>query len=224
MESQSPTVADRARNVVERFSLRNLTLAFVVAAFLAGLAAAVALRAPEQYESTAVLVIDNPLALATAGDDATVNKLDRLRGKYATLASTRAIAGPVGDDLGIGPGAVIGSTDVFPSPSTLALVVVGRGSTADRATDAATAMAEGIVEYVEEEHEANAVPPQDRFSFTVASPAVVARQTSPSTERAVDVGILTFGLSLVAVYVVLQLVRSPVIAPEPLTVEAPAPR
>lgn len=212
----SQSAGERARNVVERFSFRNLTLAFVVAALLASLAAAMVLRAPEQYQSTAILVIDNPRALAAAGDDGAVNKLDRLRGKYATLAATRAIAGPVAEELGAAPDAVIGSTDVFASPSTLALVVVGRGGTAGRATTLATGMAEGIVEYVEEEHQRNDVPPENRFAFTVAQPAVSAQETSPSTERAVDVAALTFGLSLVAAYVLLQLMRTPVVAPEPV--------
>lgn len=216
MTSTRPTMADRVRNVVERFSFRNLTLAFGVAALAAAAAAAVVLRAPEQYEANAVLVIDNPFALATAGDDGTVNKLDRLRGKYATLAATTAIAGPVADDLGVGPGAVLGGTEVFAAPSTLGLVVVGRGGTAERATAMATGMAEGLVEYVEEEHEANGVPPEDRFELTIAQPALAARQTAPSTDRAVDVALLAFGLSVVAVYVVLQLVRTPVVAPEPV--------
>lgn len=222
MPSTRPTFTDRARNVVERFSFRNLTLAFGVAALLAGSAAAITLRAPEQYEATAILVIDNPLALATAGDDGTVNKLDRLRGKYATLSATRAIAAPVAEELGVGPGAVIGRTEVFASTSTLGLVVVGRGSTADGATSMAGAMADGIVAYVEEEHEANAVPTEDRFTFTVAQPAQFARKTSPSTDRALDTAVLTFGLSLVAAYVVLQLLRTPVVAPQPLPAEAPA--
>lgn len=215
MPSTSPTFADRARSVVERFSFRNLTLALGVAALLAAVAATLALRAPEQHESTAVLVIDNPFALATAGDDGTVNKLDRLRGKYATLAATRAIAEPVAEDLGIGPGAVIASTEVFPATSTLGLIVVGRAPTAAQAVERAAAMSVGIVDYVEREHEVNDVPPEDRFSFTIVEPATSARRTSPSTDRAIDVAALTFGLSLVAVYVVLQLMRTPVVVPEP---------
>lgn len=221
MPTTSTSAAERARNVVERFSFRNLTLAFGAAALLAALAAAIVLRAPEQYESTAILIIDNPRALAAAGDDGTVNKLDRLRGKYVTLAATRTIADPVADELGVAPGAVIESTSVFASPSTLALVVVGRGGTADRATTLASGMAQGIVRYVEDEHERNDVPRDDRFAFTVAQPATSAQQTSPSTDRAVDAAALTFGLALVAVYVLLQLVRTPVVAPEPVMTEAP---
>jgi hypothetical protein len=221
MARTRPTFTDRARNVVERFSFRNLTLAFGAAALLAGLAAAVTLRAPEQYEATTILVIDNPLALATSGDDGTVNKLDRLRGKYATLAATQAIAAPVAEELGVGPGAVIERTEVFASPSTLGLVVVGRGGTADGATSMADAMADGIVDYVEAEHEANAVPAEDRFTFTVVQPAQSARKSSPSNDRALDSAVLTFGFSLVAAYVILQLLRTPIVTPQPSAAEAP---
>lgn len=212
MPSTSPTIADRTRAVVERFSFRNLTLALGVAALFAGVAAALTLRAAEEYESSAVLLIDNPFALAT-GDEGTVNKLDKLRGKYATLANTRAIAGPVAVELGIRPGAVIGSTEVFAAPSTLALVIVGRAGTERQAVDRASAMADGIIDFVVREHEANDVPREDRFTFEAVQPATFARQTSPSTERALEAAAITFALSLVATYVALQFVRAPVVLP-----------
>lgn len=220
MPSINPTLADRARGVVERFSFRNLTLAIGAAALFAGLAALLVLRAPEQYESSAVLVIDNPFALATAGDEGTVNKLDKLRGKYVTLARTTAIAGPVADDLGIAPGAVIESTEVFAAPSTLALVVIGRAGTEQRAIARAAAMADGIVDYVVDEHEDNSVPPAHRFTFTVAEPADSARKTSPSTDRAMEAAAIAFALSLVTAYVVLQFVRTPVVVPHPVDAES----
>lgn len=223
MTSTQPTLTDRARGVVERFSFRNLTFAVGIAALLAALAAVVSLRAPERYESTAVLVIDNPRALATAGNDGTVNKLDRLRGKYATLASTEAIAGPVGRELGVPPRAIIGSTEVFAAPSTLALVVRARGGARDVAVARAQAMADGIVRYVEVEHEENDVPAEHRFVFEVVQPAAFAVQTSPSSERAQEAAVLTFVVALVAAYVALQLVRAPVVVPTVAPVD-PDPR
>lgn len=218
-----PTAADRARAVVERFSFRNLTFAVGIAALLAAFAAVVSLRAPERYESTAVLVIDNPRALAVAGDDGTVNKLDRLRGKYATLAGTEAIAGPVSQELGVPASAVIGTTDVFAAPSTLGLVVRARGGDADAAVARAQAMAEGIVDYVREEHEDNDVPAEHRFVFEVVQPATFAIKTSPSSERAREAAALTFVVGLVAAYVTLQMVRAPVVVPavEPVATDRP---
>jgi hypothetical protein len=215
MATPKPTLADRGRGVVERFSLRNLTLAIGAAALLAAIAAVVALQAPERWESTAVLVIDNPRALATAGDDGTVNKLDRLRGKYATLARTEAIAGPVADELGVRPREIIDSTEVFAAPATLGVIVRARADRSDVATARAAAMARGLADYVEAEHEANAVPPEHRFVFDLVQPARDATKTSPSTERAREAALLTFGVSLVAVYVLLQMVRSPVVVPPP---------
>lgn len=220
MTSTRPTLADRTRAVVERFSFRNLTFAVGIAALLAAMAAVVSLRAPERYESTAVLVIDNPRALAVAGNDGTVNKLDRLRGKYATLASTEAIAGPVAEGLGVPARAIIGSTEVFAAPSTLALVVRARGGEREVAVTRAQAMAEGIVRYVEAEHEENDVPAEHRFVFEVVQPAAFAAQTSPSSERAQEAAGLTFVVALVAAYVVLQMVRAPVVVPAVVPADA----
>lgn len=214
MSRTPPSASDRLAGVVDRFSFRNLTFAIGIAALLAAVAAVLSLRAPERHESSALLVIDNPRALATAGDDGTVNKLDRLRGKYATLATTEAIAGPVASELGTTPAAVLDSTEVFAAPSTLGLIVRARADTAGDAVDRAQAMAEGIVDYVADEHEANAVPAEHRFVFDVVQPATSAVQTSPSDERAREAAGLTFAAALVAAYVALQLIRSPVVVPD----------
>lgn len=213
MAPPKPTFPERARGVVERFSFRNLTLAVCAAALLAGLAAAAMLQAPERYESVTVMIIDNPLALATAGDDSTIAKLDRLRGKYSTLAGTEAIAAPVADALGISPRAVLASTEVVATTSTLSLAVIADADTPEVAMERSAAMAQGIIDYVAREHEANAVPPGDRFVFQVVQPGRVAAKTSPTSDAALETAAVAFAVALVASYVVLQLVRSPVGVP-----------
>ena len=50
---------------------------------------------PDHVHSTAVMLIDDPPALATAGDDGQLLKLDGLRLKYAALVGTDLIAQPV---------------------------------------------------------------------------------------------------------------------------------
>jgi capsular polysaccharide biosynthesis protein len=210
----SLTFDERVRGVVERFSLRNLTIAVGIAALLAGIAAVVSVSAPEKYESTAVLVIDNPLALAAAGDDGTVNKLDRLRGKYAALADTTVIAGPVAEQLGVTPDEIIGSTEVTASPSTLGLIVAAEAGTAEVAMARAAAMADGLVDYVSAEHETYEVPAENRFFFEVVQPADTAAKTSPSSERAREAAAIAFVVALVAVYVVLQMLRVPAVLPD----------
>lgn len=203
------SLADRARVAVERFSIRNLTYALLAAVLLAGLSAAVTLRAPAEYRSAAVLLIDNPLALATAGDDATVNKLQQLRGKYATLANTELIARPVADELGIGVGEVIGATEVQPTPATLSLLVTATGPDPGRARALAAAMSEEIGAFVQAEHATYGVAEADRFSIRVVQEASPATQTSPSSDRAVSSAALAFLVVVVLAYFALQLIRPP---------------
>ena len=206
----SPSLAARSRVAVERFSLRNLVLALVVAVLCAGLAAALTMRGPSRYQSFAVLLIDNPLALATSGNDSTVNKLEKLRGKYATLASTEVVAGPVGEAVGLSTGAVIGQTDVRPAPSTLSLLVVARGDEPSATRALAQAMAEGLGTFVADEHERNAVPAADRFVIEVVQPATPAAKTSPSSDSALTAAAITFVLAIIGAYLALQFLRPPV--------------
>jgi uncharacterized membrane protein YjjP (DUF1212 family) len=93
-------------------------------------------------------------------------------------------------------------------------VVVAVGGTSDVAIARAAAMADGIVRYVATEHEAYAVPAEHRFFFKVVQPAVSATKTSPSSDRARDAAAIAFVVALVAVYVVLQMLRVPVVVPD----------
>ncbi len=201
--------ADRALIAVERFSIRNLTYALLAAVLLAGLSAALVLRAPAEYRSIAVLLIDNPLALAASGDDGTVNKLEKLRGKYATLANTEVIAGPVAATLGLGAGEVIGRTDVEPAPATLSLVVSARGSDPEATRALARAMATEIGTFVESEHARNNIPALDRFVIEVVQEATPSARTSPSTDRALSSAATVFALVLALAYLALQFFRPP---------------
>lgn len=174
---------------------------------VAAIVAVSVLRAPAEYQSQAVLVIDNPLALATAGDDGTINKLERLRSKYATLANTAAIAGPAGEQLGRPVGQVIGATDVIVTPAALSLVVIGRAGDSSGARELTEAMAAAIVEFVAQEHLDNNVPPVDRFAFRVVQPASPGFKTYPSRDRATTSALIAFAVVLGGAYVALQLFR-----------------
>ena len=206
----SPSFAARSRVAVERFSLRNLVLALVVAVLCAGFAAALSMRGPDRYQSFSVLLIDNPLALATSGNDATVNKLEQLRGKYATLASTEVVAGPVGETVGLPAGAVMARTDVRPAPATLSLLVVASGDDPVSTRELARAMANGLAEFVVDEHKRNAVPAADRFVLEVVQPATPPSKSSPSSDAALTAAAITFVVAISGAYLALQFLRPPV--------------
>lgn len=203
------SLADRARVAVERFSLRNLTYALLAAVLVSGLSAAATLSAAAEYRSAAVLLIDNPLALASSGDDATVNKLQQLRGKYATLANTELIAGPVAGKLGMSVGAVIGDTDVQVTPATLSLLVTAKGADPARTRALAAAVSEEIGAFVQTEHQTYGVAEPDRFSIRVVQEASPAIQTSPSSDRALSSAGVAFIVILALAYFALQLLRPP---------------
>ena len=206
----SPSLSDRALAAVERFSLRNFVLAIIAAVLLAGLAAAYTLTRPAEYRSTAVLIIDSPLAIATSGNDGVVNKLEELRGKYATLAKTQAMADPVAAATGLGVREVIRDTNVQPTVASLGMTVTAVGTDPDRVRALAKAMSEEVGDFVAQEHEAHSVPPEDRFVIDVVQPASPAAKTSPSTDRALSSAGVVFLAALAVAYLVLQLLRPPI--------------
>lgn len=210
------SLADRLRIAVERFSLRNLVYALLGATLLAGVSAAVTLRAAEAHESVAVLLIDNPLALATSGNESTVNKLEQLRGKYATLAHTDVIAGPVAQRLGLRVDEVIADTVVSPTPATLSLFVSARAAEPEQARALAAALSDEIGAFVAAEHEQHGVPAADRFTIRVVQPASSPVQVSPSSDRAVSSALVSLLVALGVAYLALQLLRPPLAAGERL--------
>lgn len=209
MLADRPSLADRGRTAVEQFSLRNFVLALCAASLVAAVSAGLVLRGSVVYEARTVLLIDSPLSLATAGDDGTIVKLERLRSKYATLAGTEEMADPVAAKVGLRPGQVITSTDVVPPPATLTLVVVARADKRTAAVDLSTAMSEQIIDYVAAEHVANNVPPQDRFLFRSVQPARFAAKITPTVADARTSALLGFGAALAVGYLILQLLQVP---------------
>lgn len=169
-------------------------LAAVVAGALVWLSV---MSGAERYEASTVLLIDSPVELATATNSGVIDKLNRLRGKYAALAETEAIGGPAAETLDVRLGAVLGATEARLGRAELTLVVVGSGPDAETAQAFSRAMAESIVSFVENEHIENGIPLGDRFLFEIVREPTGARQVAPSAQRATTSAL--FAVALVAV-------------------------
>jgi capsular polysaccharide biosynthesis protein len=188
---------------------RSIILAVVGALLVGALAAVIvginAARAVPTYQSTAVLSIDEPGAIALSNDDGVIAKLSRLRTKYAGLMRTQVFAQPVADQLGLPVGSVTGAVSVAADPASLLLIVGARSSDGTRAHDIAEAVAEHLVDYVQDEQTANEIPEPRRVSFAVVTPASNPVKTSPTDRRvtleSAGAFVLAAGLTIGIVYV-----------------------
>lgn len=139
-----------------------------VAAVLAVLAAGLlALPGGPVWQSRATLLIDQPQAIAVSQDPGIIEKLSRLRFKYAGLVGTADFADLVDD-----PTAEAGDAQLLASvpPDSLLLHVGARGDR-DTVQGLSDAGAAALIDYVDRELNELELAPEQRFTLTVVSPA-----------------------------------------------------
>lgn len=185
-----------------------LRLGLLVAVVLGLAGAAAELRGPTTYSSKAVMLIDDPYQLATAGTDGQLVKLEALRVKYSALIDTSAIAKPVADQLHLPVGAVLQSVSGLVPLDSLLMDVDATWSTPKEATLLAQATAKEVTAYVAAEDATYGIPAKDQFTLTVIDPAATATPSGPSAAHALVLGVGLAVLGLVLGFGAAQLVRN----------------
>jgi len=160
------------------------------------------------YTSQTVLLLDDPLGIATSGDPGLLAKLDDLRYKYSTLASTYAVAGPVANSLHVPVWTVISSTSVGVPPTSLLMDVTGTAATPGFAEELSGAMAQGIANYIQNENSANNIPAADRFSVSTVTPTAPAVGSKASLTEPFAAGVVLFVVVALVVFVAFQLLAT----------------
>lgn len=185
-------------------SLANLLVAFAVGILAAGIGYANILRAPATYQSSAVLLMDQPLQL-TQGDAGVVVKLNQLRGKYVALVTTSEVMAPAARIAGLPIGQMRGAQrPVFPT-QTLTILPLARAKDPAVAQKIAQATAQALSQYVTEEQAATGLDPVLRLSLRIVQDAGPGVKVSPLASRARQVGIVAGGAGVLVAYVGLQL-------------------
>jgi capsular polysaccharide biosynthesis protein len=199
--------AELARRL--RFRAGRGVLAGLVLGVLIGLpAGALSAQGTTTYTSNTVMLLDDPVGIAIAGDANTLIKVDDLRYKYASLASTYAIAAPVADDLHVPVSVVLGSTSVQVPTNSLLMVVTGTGSTPGIAKELSGAMAQGVAQYIQNENTTYKIPATDQVVARVVSPTSVAVASHPSRTHALGVGVVVFVVGAAVGFLAFQLLAS----------------
>lgn len=146
------------------------------------------------FSSEAAIAIDQVERVSAAEGPDIIDKLSRLRLKFGGLVGTRAVAGPVADDVDRDEREVAGALYAFIYPDSLLMAVGARHRDPEAAVEIARAGAEYVVELAEQEQADARVPPRDRYRLTIVSPAERASQQDQPRKRA---GIVALGLALV---------------------------
>lgn len=183
----------------------GLLAGLLVAVLLGGLGAGLSMTGATSYSSTTVMLIDDPLQLASAGSESQLLKLSVLRYKYADLAQTSVLATPVAQDLNLPVSDVLDEVTVGTPVGSLLLDVTATAPNPALAESLSQAMANELTTYVRTEDTTYAIPAADRYTLNVVDPASTASAHGPSTRHALTLGIglavLGFLLGLVTVQV-----------------------
>lgn len=189
-------------------SIGTILLVAIVGLLVAGLSAAALQRRDPAYESSQLLLIDQPAALALAPSGDLVAKLASLRFKYTSLLLSDGVLEPAAQEVGLPAGAVAGSVRASAPPESLLIRITARTSSAEPAPRIATAVAASLGRYVAEEQAALGVPEASRIELSAIRPATGAVQVEPSRGRSLSTGIVGGLVAAGLLYLALGLLPS----------------
>jgi hypothetical protein len=173
--------------VTDTHSRRPGPLAVLLAAVVAVLAAAAAglivRGSSTTYTSTALVSVDEPRAVAAAGDGGVLDKLSRIRFKYAGLVPTDKLAAPVAERLGVPIGQVRGRMSAAVHVTDLLLRLSCAEPNAATARRCSDALAASMVAFVAQEQSTNGIPADQRLVMASVQPAGPAVGTGPRRSR-----------------------------------------
>lgn len=168
-----------------RFRLEIVSLlTAVLLAVTAGAVAFVAVAHRDQtYLASTATLLDQPTAIARSQNPGVIDKLSRLRFKYAGILRSDSVVDPVAAKLNMNRGAVAGSIVSRGDTGSLLLFVGARATTRQKAVQLSNELARQLAAYIAKEQSEAAIPPIDRVSLRVVAPARGAALVSPTTRQ-----------------------------------------
>lgn len=186
----------------------NIAISIVLAAVFAAVTAGLALSATPTYSSSATLAIDQPDAIARSADTGVIEKLDRLRLKYAGLVDTLPIERGVATATGTSVDDLDGHLSARVGPESLLIHPTATATKAATASDLANALARELTTYAANEQARDGIPAEQRFVFESVEPADRADKISPTGQSATALAALGALFGLGVAYVVLQVLTA----------------
>lgn len=174
-------------------------LSLVIAAVLVVLAVAagyeVAARRAPTYVASAATMLDQPMAVAQSQDAGVVDKLARLRLKYAGILRSDAVVQVAATASGVSRDTVAATELARVDDGSLLLYVGASSTRPGRAVTVANALASALSAYVTHEQNGAQIAARDRVELTVIAPARHAQAILPTQRQKLLTG---FAAGLVA--------------------------
>ena len=176
--------------MTESLPTPGVMVAALAAALAGGAVALASAQAAPSWQSTALLSIDEPKAVAAAADGGIIEKLGRLRYVYIGLVGTDRIATPVAIRLGLDVAQVRSRISATASPTDLLVRVTGTASSAPGAQQTAEQLAGALVDYAARQQKDDGVAPAQRVVFAIVEHAQAPTRIAPRRSRALVASLL----------------------------------
>jgi capsular polysaccharide biosynthesis protein len=167
----------------------------------------VAARRSPTYVAMASTMLDQPLTVAQSQDAGVVDKLSRLRLKYAGIVRSDKVVAAAAVALGGSRDEVASREFARVDDGSLLLYIGATGTSRQQAVRTANALANALAAYVTQEQRSARIAARDQVELEVVAPARGARQVLPTTRQKL---LSAFGSGLFAFVVlggVLDLIR-----------------
>ena len=192
-----PRLTERSRGWWGFGALAPLSLAVAGALVLIAMVAGyeIAARRAPTYVASAATMLDQPLPVADSQDAGVIDKLARLRLKYAGLVRSDAVVDVAAKSAKV-PRDTVAATLIARVDQGSLLLYVGASSTRPgRAVTVANALATSLRAYVEHEQTRAQIAPRDRIELAIVAPARHAQAILPTRRQKL---LTAFGAGLVA--------------------------
>jgi hypothetical protein len=160
-----------------------LLMALMAAVLAAGITSLLVPTTHTGFTSVALVALDEPKAVALAKDGLILDKISKVRYKYAGLVGTDAIANPVATRLRVPIDKVRGRLGASAFSTDLLLRLSCSGATSAEARRCTNALAEAVVQYIRDEQQANGIPAALALTATTVQPATRGFEAAPRRNR-----------------------------------------
>jgi capsular polysaccharide biosynthesis protein len=156
-------------------------------------------RGTPTFRAQAVISLDQPLKIASSTSSGEIDKLARLRATYLGVVKFDSVAQAVGKEVKLTRGQVRARVFAEADPSSLLLIVGANDRTGTSARRLATALANEVVVYIQQQQDRAKVPDLDRITATIVVAPSGATQTAPTSRKAYTTAIVAAVLAFLLV-------------------------
>jgi capsular polysaccharide biosynthesis protein len=178
------------RHAQGRFPILLVAVALVLGVIAAGGGYEAVKRHRPTYRAQAYVSIDQPRQIAASTNAGEVDKLARLRATYIGVVKFDSVIDAVAKDVNLKPGQVRRRVFASADPNSLLLILGANDYNGVSARRVATALANEIVVYIQQQQDKYKIPDKDRVLASIVVTPTSAAQVSPTTRKAITAAVV----------------------------------